>query len=476
VTRLLTWWRKRLSVQLLASMLVALFASQTVGMCISWDQFLTDLRAAARTELSSRAAAVARLVETLPPALQSDIARVNSTDYTRFWISEDPAPDPQPWVGEAFERFKVPLRTLLNGSGQAMPAGSPAGRMPLPEGTTTAHLLKGMAWTAPPADRADLPARALYLDYAERNGAGVIVPLNDGRVLNVAFYKHFMPSIWDTHLPLSLALTAVLVSLVGVLTVRRIVQPLRQLTKAAERLGRGEAVTPLCECGPDDIRRTAEGFNRMQERLHRFVEDRTRMLAAIGHDLRTPLTTLRLRAELVEDTDLQERMLDTIDEMQAMTEATLSLARQETSAEPTRTIDLSALVESVCDDLAEIGQSVVFIGGERVNYRCRPENLRRTIRNLIENAVRYAGRAEVRLITTRSTVEIIVEDDGPGIPLDRMEEVFAPFFRLEASRSRETGGVGLGLSIARAIARQHGGDVVLSLRHPGLKAAVVLPA
>lgn len=140
------------------------------------------------------------------------------------------------------------------------------------------------------------------------------------------------------------------------------------------------------------------------------------MLAAIGHDLRTPLTTLRLRAELVEDPDLQERMLDTIDEMQAMTEATLSLARQETNAEPTRTIDLSALVESVCDDLAEIGQSVVFVGGGRVNYRCRPDGLRRTIRNLIENAVRYAGRAEVRLITTRSTVEIVVEDDGPGIP------------------------------------------------------------
>jgi signal transduction histidine kinase len=295
-------------------------------------------------------------------------------------------------------------------------------------------------------------------------------------MLNGAFYKNFMPSIWATHLPLSLAITAVLVSLVGVLTVRSIARPLRQLTKSADSLGRGEAVKPILTCGPDDIRRTAEAFNRMQERLHRFVEDRTRMLAAIGHDLRTPLTTLRLRAELVEDPDLQERMLATIDEMQAMTEATLSLARHETNAEPTRTIDLSALVESICEDLAELGQSVAFTAGERVTYRCRPDGLRRTIRNLVENAVRYAGHADVRLVATNSTVEIVVEDNGPGIPLDKVEEVFAPFFRLEASRSCETGGIGLGLSIARAIARQHGGDVILSARQPGLKAAVILPA
>ena len=300
------------------------------------------------------------------------------------------------------------------------------------------------------------------------------MPLSDGRALNVAYYKA-MPSIWATHLPFSLALTAVLVSLVGVLTARRIAQPLGRLTKAAETLGRGEAVMPLRESGPNDIRRTAEAFNLMQERLHRFVTDRTRMLGAIGHDLRTPLTTLRLRAELVEDRELQERMLDTIDEMQAMTEATLSLARQEATLEETRTIDLSALVESVCDDLAELGQPVRFIAGDRINYRCRPDGLRRTIRNLVENAVRYAGQAEVRLVTRNSNVEIVVEDDGPGIPIDKTEEVFAPFFRLEGSRSRETGGVGLGLSISRAIARQHGGDIVLSSREPGLRAVVVLP-
>jgi signal transduction histidine kinase len=466
-------WDRSLTFQLLASMLAALFASQVIGMCFLWGQFQTDLQTAGRVELSSRAAAIARLIETVPSELQSDIVRVNSTDYTRFWISTDPTPDLRPWVEEAFERFRVPLRTILDGLPGRVEAITPSLRAL--EMSTAASFLEEAAWTAPFASRTELSPQAGYVSYADGNGAGLVLPLGDGRALNVAFYKH-MPSIWSTHLPLSLALTAVLVSLVGVLTVRSIAKPLRQLTKAADNLGRGEAVTPIHTCGPNDIRRTAEAFNRMQERLHRFVEDRTRMLAAIGHDLRTPLTTLRLRAELVEDPDLQERMLATIDEMQSMTEATLSLARNESDAEPTRTIDLSALVESICDDLAELGQSVTFIGGERVTYRCRPDALRRTIRNLVENSVRYAGHAEVRLIATNSTVEIIVEDNGPGIPLDKVEDVFAPFFRLESSRSRETGGIGLGLSIARAIARQHGGDIVLSPRKPGLQAAVVLPS
>jgi signal transduction histidine kinase len=473
MNRLRALWDKSLTFQLLASMLAALFASQLIGMFFLWGQFQTDLQLAGRAELSSRAAAIARLIETVPSELQSDIARVNSTDYTRFWISADSAPNLEPWVEEAFERFQVPLRTILDGLPDKTNALTPS--LKALQISTAASFLEGAAWTAPFASRTVLSTRVDYVSYAAGNGAGLVLPLDDGRALNVAFYKH-MPSIWTTHLPLSLALTAVLVSLVGVLTVRSIAQPLRQLTKAADNLGRGEAVTPIQTCGPNDIRRTAEAFNRMQERLHRFVEDRTRMLAAIGHDLRTPLTTLRLRAELVVDQDLQERMLATIDEMQSMTEATLSLARNESDAEPTRTIDLSALVESICDDLAELGQSVTFIAGERVTYRCRPDGLRRTIRNLVENAVRYAGHAEVRLVATNATVEILVEDNGPGIPIDKVEEVFAPFFRLETSRSRETGGIGLGLSIARAIARQHGGDVILSARHPGLTAAVVLPA
>ena len=222
---------------------------------------------------------------------------------------------------------------------------------------------------------------------------------------------------------------------------------MRRLAVAAEALGRGELVKPLPESGPDDIRQTAEAFNRMQERLERFVQDRTRMLAAISHDLRTPLTSLRLRAEFVTDHDVQEKMLKTIDEIQTMTEAALAFVREEATAEATRTVDLSALVESLCDDLAELGHNVTFIDGTAINYRCRPDALRRAIRNLIENAVRYGECARVSVLLTAKSVDIAIEDDGPGIPDEVMEQVFAPFYRLEDLRNPETGGVGLGRGV-----------------------------
>jgi signal transduction histidine kinase len=199
------------------------------------------------------------------------------------------------------------------------------------------------------------------------------------------------------------------------------------------------------------------------------------MLAAIGHDLRTPLTSLRLRAEFVNDRDTQERMLKTIAEIQAMAEAALSFAREEATREETRTVEISALTQSLCDDLAELGFDVTFSESHKINYRCRPEALRRALRNLVENAVRYGERARVSLIKSPDGVEIIVDDDGPGIPEDMFEQVFAPFFRLENSRNRETGGVGLGLSIARTIVRHHGGDISLSNRNKALRAIVSLP-
>jgi len=474
VNRIRIFWQKSMSAQLLASMLLALFVSQFIGLCISWEKFRSDLRGSARVELASRSEAVARLIQTAPAGLEDEIARVNSTDYTRFWVTPGGTPALGPWVEDAFHLFQTPLRDLLNGS----VAGNVVADLPqttmIPEGADPSMFADGARLTTLDRNATSLPPGAASLDFAGGSGAGISVPLENGGALNVAYYKA-MPTIWATHLPFSLGLTAILVSIVALMMARSIASPLRHLTRAAETLGRGEAVTPLRPCGTDDIRRTAEAFNLMQERLHRFVTDRTNMLGAIGHDLRTPLTTLRLRAELVDDPDLQERMLETIGEMEAMTEAALSLARQENTVEETRTIDLSALVESVCEDLADLGQDVRFISSGRINYRCRPDGLRRTIRNLVENAVRYAGHAEVRLTNTGSAVEIVVDDHGPGIPLDKAEEVFAPFYRLEESRSRETGGIGLGLSIARAIARQHGGDIILSSSNPGLRATVVLP-
>jgi signal transduction histidine kinase len=273
-----------------------------------------------------------------------------------------------------------------------------------------------------------------------------------------------------------MAVMAALLSLIVIVMVRRITRPMAALAASAERLGRGEVVPALAESGPLDIRQTTRAFNRMGGRLQRFVQDRTRMLAAISHDLRTPITTLRLRAEFVEDEETRAKILETLDEMQRMTEATLAFAREEAAAEDTRTVDLAALVDSVCADLADLGQDVAFAGPERAPYACRPVSLKRAVRNLIENAVAYGERARVTLEPVADSFRIVIEDDGPGIPEAEFERAFAPFVRLEESRSPETGGIGLGMAIARSIVRGHGGDITLANRQVGgLRAVIHLP-
>jgi signal transduction histidine kinase len=213
----------------------------------------------------------------------------------------------------------------------------------------------------------------------------------------------------------------------------------------------------------------------MQIRLRRFLEDRTRLLAAIGHDLRTPITSLRLRTEFISDSETREKFNATLDEMQGMAEAALSFAKTESSTEPTRTVELNALLESICDDLADMGWDVKFRSDGRLPYSCRPAALRRAIRNVIENAIRYGERARVEISTAEEGVDICVEDDGPGIPPEEQERVCQPFVRMESSRNRDTGGVGLGLSIARSIIRNHGGDIEFSRSETGFRTHLRLP-
>lgn len=470
-------WARSLAAQIIVAMLLALGVSQVIGFMISWDERGRALFMAAKSEFLIRTASLAQLLETTPSTLDNDILNASNTAYTRFWISRDEPVDSTAWRHEAWTVLAQPLPTLSQSiygqrrvERQASQASYPSGSI-----VAAAAAMAHLTWATLPAHAWPLsrPAKFLYLD--ESKGMGIAVRLESGAWLNAAYSKTIPNSIWTSQTAVSLGITAAILSLIAVFVARSIARPMRRLAVAAEALGRGESVKPLPESGPDDIRQTAEAFNLMQERLQRFVEDRTRMLAAISHDLRTPLTSLRLRAEFVTDADVQEKMLNTIGEIQTMTEAALAFVREEATAEATRAVDLSALVESLCDDLAELGHNVSFIDGTAINYRCRPDALRRAIRNLVENAVRYGERARVRVSRTAKSIDIIVEDDGPGIPGDAMEQVFAPFYRLEDSRNRETGGVGLGLSIARAIARHHGGDVVLSNRTRGLQATISLP-
>ena len=268
-----------------------------------------------------------------------------------------------------------------------------------------------------------------------------------------------------------------IIGLLSVLAARRLAGPIDDFARAAERLGTGQDVSPLAERGPRELRVATLAFNKMQERLRRFMEDRTRMLAAISHDLRTPLARLRLRAEFIEDEDQRAETRADLDAMSQMIRATLVFARDDAQREQADLVDLSVLVADICDDVAELGGDVSFAEASHVSARCQPTAIGRAVANLVENAVKYGGCARVEIVNEAYGVAVVVDDDGPGIPLDEQEKVFAPFYRLEQSRNRDTGGVGLGLAVSRTIAREHGGDVKLSNRTPaGLRVRLELPS
>jgi signal transduction histidine kinase len=271
--------------------------------------------------------------------------------------------------------------------------------------------------------------------------------------------------------PMQMLLT-LLILLAGVITlslvaVRWIVRPLDRLREAADALGKDIHRPPIPETGPVEVAETSRAFNTMQRRIGRFVEDRARMLAAVSHDLRTPLTRLRLRADLLDDEELGEKIRRDVDDMQTMVEATLDFMRGTASPEETRSLDLMALLESLSDDAAESGARVRLRGHVRTPYRGRPVALKRCIGNLLDNALRYGGEADIDVRDSETAVTVTIADRGPGIPPESLEKVFEPFWRLEGSRGRDSGGTGLGLGIARNIARAHGGDLVLRNRQDG---------
>jgi two-component system OmpR family sensor kinase len=263
--------------------------------------------------------------------------------------------------------------------------------------------------------------------------------------------------------------------------VRQLTAPVRTLADAAERLGRDVINAPnLPEHGPTEIVTAALAFNTMASRIRRFVQDRTFLLTAIGHDLRTPITRLKLRAEYMDDDEQRMKMLADLDEMESMVAATLAFGRDIAASEAVVRMDLAVLLRTILDEAAdgdpEHAQKLSYAGPEHLPVQARPLSLKRALTNLVGNALKYGDAARVSLSTPQAkVVQINIDDDGPGIGTKDSELVFEPFRRLETSRNRETGGSGLGLSIARNIIRAHGGDICLNNRTSGLRATVTLP-
>ncbi len=451
--------------RLILLLLAALVLSQAISVAIFSSERREAVRAAQREAVVGRTLALARLLAETPPALHDRLVATASSRLLRFRVGSAPLIEAAP-MSRAESRLAAALDAALGETARGGARVRLDIRAPSPR-----H------WHHDRDDDDDDDDRKRRWQRPPVVELSLSAPLASGGWLNAETRFLRPPPGWAWPSVTAMVLMALAILLIVGISVRRITRPLSALEDAAERLGRGEAVVPLDETGPRELRAATAAFNAMQARLRRFVEDRTRLLAAIGHDLRTPITALRLRAEFVEDAETRTRILATLDEMQALVEATLTLARDDAATEPTEATDLGGLVRGLAADLAELGWPVTAAETPALKARCRPMALRRALRNLAENAVRYGGGARLSVARGAQGPVIRVDDDGPGIPEDRLEAVFEPFVRLEESRSRETGGVGLGLAIARSVARAHGGELLLRNRPDGgLRAELLLPA
>ena len=297
----------------------------------------------------------------------------------------------------------------------------------------------------------------------------------DGRWTEVRPQPSFGLSPWQQRIGIWFVLSALAMAPVSYVFARRLSAPIRLFADAAERLGRDPHATPLELHGSAEIGVAVRAFNDMQERLRRYVEDRTAMVGAIAHDLRTPLTRLRFRIEALPE-DQRAKIASDIDQMEAMISAALTFVRDASQPGARTPLELSSLVESLCDEMSETGAATEVETGEKVVLEGDPMALRRLFSNLLDNAVKFGGQARARVFRKDGYALVEIDDDGPGIPAQDSERVFEPFYRREPSRNRKTGGAGLGLAIVRSIARGHGGDVALVNRiGGGLTARVQLP-
>ncbi|MEQ8506406.1 MAG: ATP-binding protein [Rhodospirillales bacterium] len=482
---------RSLAGQLIASLLLAIAVAQVVGFVIFASERREAIIGARRDHVLQRAASLVRMLDYAgsqhDPAMIDMVVTAATSLRLRFWIAAD---GPINADTEAFRDNELAVslaQRIDNGSArsvlvQVTDDGHPR-MLRAPEFIQRLHRdwHSGKRHLHEDGEGEKMPSAQ------EGRGApnaidGVPVSLSlsvalaDGRWLNGALLARPPKSLGLRGLT-AILLTILAVSAVSILIVRRLTRPLGELALAADSLGRGEVPPPLAPTGPSEIRRTTAAFNTMQERLHRFVADRTRMLAAISHDLRTPLTSLRLRAEFIkDDAENREKILAILEEMERITEATLAFARDEQAGGDAEEVDIAGLCNEIAHDLGDVGLEVSCNAAEPVHVICHPTALKRAIRNVAENGAYYGDRARIAVSADENQVSIAVEDDGPGIPDAEHEAVFEPFARLETSRNAETGGVGLGLSIARNILRAHGGDVRLeNLTPKGLRVMMFLP-
>lgn len=348
---------------------------------------------------------------------------------------------------------------------------------PAAAGTDTNSRLRFLArWLGPGFRVAALPDAAPPTNAA--TALTVTIRLPDGTVLTGHLPPYSKPPMLGGPLSFTILFVLVSLTLLGLWATRALRTPLSRLAKAAERFNLDGETTDLPERGPEEIRIVAKAFNRMRSRITKLVEDRTRLLAAMGHNLRTPITRLRLRSEFIADEELRRQMLRDLDQMRAMTEGVLSFLRDGRARGEMTSVDLASILQTICDQFADMGHDVGYQGPDHAIVTAQPDDLQRAVTNLVDNAVRHGAYAVVRLAANGTGMRVEVEDDGPGIPDHDKDAMLEAFVRGGAARTMdERAGFGLGLSITRAMTQAHGGSLTLHDRAPhGLIARITLPA
>lgn len=457
--------------RLVVVMLCGLIVAQLLSFAIHMHERGELLQQASGAQSAQRVADVVRLLDSSGPAERRKI--VNVLSAPPLLVSLDPglmtAPDKAPQASARAALFATMIRRFLGGEwpievivadaapiapayGRAQEHGGPMGPMHGPFGGPM-HMLAQPGFS-----------------FVSQ------IRLHDGTLVTFDARQLEQTASWPYRMLLSLAVLLTAVVVLSLVAVRWATRPLNALADAADELGRNIHRPPMEESGPVEVARAARAFNTMQTRLNAYLRERTSVLAAMSHDLKTPVTRLRLRAELLDDPQLRLKFTRDLEEMESMVGATLDFLRGSEGAEAAQAVDMTALLESLQADLSEMGGKVSIAGGPRRPYTGQPTALKRCLRNLVENATKYGKSAAIEVDDNDGRMQILIRDEGPGIPEAELERVFDPFYRLEGSRSRDTGGTGLGLTIAKSIAENHGGRLTLENRAAGgLEVRLTLP-
>lgn len=445
-------WPRRLLHQLSLLLCLALLASHLIGM-LFLHRHGSLLHPLSRDASLERLATAYQVAHELVPRQAATLLAQMGNSETRFWI--DTRPEVPSFMPRAEERrLARDLRARLQ-----LP--SDAGIVLQLERVSgvdaRSHMLSPAGW-APLRLRSSLD-------------------LGDGRYINAVQHPSGAYR-WGSVLAFSLPMTTVPVLLVVIVCISRVVRPVKSLAQASERLSRGQWIAPLPLEGPQEARELTHAFNTMQASLARHVEGRTRLLAAISHDLNTPLTELRLQVELLDPGPARDDMLESLDELTAMVRETLAFVRDDAVQEPTRTLALNGLLEDLARRYRLLQQPLEWHRAGEVMLSCRPLALKRALTNLIDNALTHGGATRLSVFQDAGQVRLEILDQGAGLPEAWLSKVFEPFVQLGrgGADARKGGGLGLGLAIARACIQAHGGELVLENRPPaGLCAVVRLP-